>query len=187
VLAARVHAPEARPLLGAIGLVCLSLWAGYWMHGKMARHLMERGEAWTGPAQALANYAQAFRRDDQITSLISVNVPLPRVSLAADPDLYYGNLDVLIPEHAPFDPRETLDSFKKRVLEAGIDLDHCGVDFSHLTSKENLSEIIDAHYRAGFTKFDRVFDSALADQIRKIFRASTFVPCREFLKDEPWR
>ena len=187
VLAARVHEPEARRLLGAIGLVCLSLWAGYWVHGKTARHLVERGEAWTSPAQALANYVQAFHRDDQITSLISVNVPSPRVSMDADPDLYYGNVDVFIPEHAPFDPRETLDTFKKRVLAAGIDLDHCGVDFSRLAAKEKLAEIIDAHYRAGFTKFDRVFDSALADQIRKIFRASAFVPCREFLKDEPSR
>lgn len=187
VLAARTHELEDRRLLGVISLVCLSLWAGYSVHGKTARDLMERGEAGTTTAQAVRNYAKAFHGHDEMTSFISVAVPSPRVSMDADPDLYYGDLDVLIPQRAPSDPRETLDAFSKRVLAAGIDLDHCAVDFSHLTSDVELSKIIDARYRAGFTKFDRAFDSALAGRIHRIFRANAFVPCREFLKDEPAR
>ena len=185
-LAARTHEPEGRRPLGFIGLLCLSLWAGYWVHGKTARDLIERGEAWTSPTQVLRNYAQAFHREGEMTSVISVGVPSPRVSMDADP-LYYGDLPVFVPRSAPFRRRETLDAFRGRVLAAGTDLDHCAVDFSHLDSEEELSEIIDARYRAGFTQFDARFDSALAGRFRKIFRASAFVPCREFLKHEPSR
>jgi hypothetical protein len=188
VLAARTVEPEARHLLGSIGLLCLSLWAGYWVHGITARDLIERGEAWTSSTEVLRNHAQTFHGGDEITSVISVAVPSPRVSVDADP-LYYGDLRVFIPARAPSSgrPRETLDAFRARVLAAGTDIDHCAVDFSHLASEEQLSEILDARYRTGLTQFEARFDSALAGRFRKIFRARAFVPCREFLKHEPSR
>lgn len=185
-LTARTHEHAARRPLGAIGLVCLSLWAGYWVHGETTRDLIESGEALTSPTQAVRDYERAFHRDRDMTSVISLQVPFPRVSMDGESNLYYGNLRVFIPASAPFEsPRETFDAFRKRVLAAGIDLDHCALDFSHLASEEQLSQIIDARYRARFTKFNRTFDPALADRIHQIFRASSFVPCNEFLKETP--
>ena len=89
VLAARTHEPEGTRPLEAIGVVCLALWASYWVHGETASHLIERGEVWTSPTQALRNYTQAFHRDDQITSVISGDVPwAPTPNLSAALPLY---------------------------------------------------------------------------------------------------
>jgi hypothetical protein len=161
--------------------------AGYWGHGATAHALITSGEAWTSPAQALRNYARAFHKEDEMTSVISLRVPSPRVSIEGRTKLYYGNLKVFVPEAAPYQRRETLEAFRGRVLATGTDLDRCAIDFLHLASEEQLSQIIDARYRAGFTKFETRFDPALADRIHKIFRASAFVPCSELLKDEPSR
>jgi hypothetical protein len=108
--------------------------------------------------------------------------------MVGDLHLYYGDRRVFIPGSAPWTiPPETLDNFRLRVLTAGIDIDRCTVDFSHLASKEQLSGIIDTRYRVGLEKFDRAFNSALAVHISNIFRAGAFVPCREFLKEESSR
>ena len=121
-----------------------------------------------------------------MTSVISVRAPSPRVSIDGQPAFYYRDLDVFIPQSAPFHRRrETLEEFRGRVLATDTDLNHCAIDFSYLASEEQLSEIIDARYPTDFTKFDTRFDSALADRIHKIFRPSTFVPCSELLKDKP--
>ena len=184
-LAARTHQLERTRPLGAVGLVCLSLWAAYRVHEETAGDLIRRGEAWTSPTQALRNYPQAFHREYEMTSVVSLYVPSPRASINSEPNLYYGNLGVFIPRSAPYELRETLDAFRGRVFAARTDLDHCAVDFSHLGSEEQLLEIIYSRYRASFTSFETRFDSALAERFRENFRASAFVPCSDVLKDEP--
>ena len=120
VLASRTHEPESRPLLGFTGLLCISLLASYWVHGGTARALVKSGDAWTSPTRALRHYAQAFRKKDEMTAVISLRVPSPRVSIAAERKLYYGDLNVLIPLSAPSQRRETLEAFQRESLRLPI-------------------------------------------------------------------
>ena len=186
VLAACTPEPDGIRPLGSIALLCLALWAGYSTHGETASDLLQRGEAWTSPTQALRKDAQTFHRQSQVTSVISVAVPSPRVSMDADP-LYYGDLRVFTPGSAPFLRRETLAEFRERVLAGVTDIDHCVVDFSRLASRQQLSDVIDARYRTGLKHFDARFDSTIAGRFRKIFRARTLVPCSKFLEREASR
>lgn len=172
---------DGRRRLASVALVAVALWSIYSVHREAAVDLAETGELGTSPWAAIEKYRHAFSAPDGITAIVNAETPAPRETISPDNQLYYGDRQVFTPATAPFLRQETLAQFLARLRAADLDRDECTVDFSHIDSEEDLSDIVDAEYRSGFASMAPDLDPAIADKFHDAFRADALVPCDEFV------
>lgn len=172
---------NARRRLASVALIAIALWSFHSMHSEAVTDLAESGDLGTSSWAAIEKYRHAFSAPDGITAIVNAETPAPRETISPDNQLYYGDRQVFTPATAPFLRQETLAQFLTRLRAADLDRDECSVDFSHIDSEEDLSDIVDAEYRSGFASMAPDFDPAIADKFHDAFRADALVPCDEFV------
>lgn len=131
--------------------------------------------------ESLDKYRGQLRIDGVV---VPFNVPEPKWSVAANPDIFYsGDFIVIKPRIAPYWEKETFDEFYARALSYGMD---CYYDFTRVSSTHEMQEILDAEYPVDLTFSNGIkpgvisekrFHSSFKEKILEVFSPGKLVAC----------